>query len=216
MKLPTFCKTKPSHNENAAKPVSKWRRNRGALALIGGLLLTSAFVRVGSGTGQAMAKELSGNVAYAESGAGHDRPTVSCTAEEDIAPVLAALTLREGRIRKSETDIRTRMQALSVAEIEIDRKMTALEEAETKLRGTLALASTAAEDDLTRLTDVYANMKPKQASALFEEMTPEFAAGFLGRMRPDAAATIMAGLSPKSAYTISVVLAGRNAEVPKE
>ena len=121
---------------------------------------------------------------------------------------LGTLVLGESK-REVQTDT-------AIAETEIDRKMAALEEAEANLRATLALANGAAEEDLARLTDVYANMKPKQAAALFEEMDPNFAAGFLGRMRPDAAAAILAGLTPRAAYTISVVLAGRNADVPKE
>ncbi len=46
-----------------------------------------------------------------------------------------------------------------------------------------SLADVAAENDLQSLTQVYENMKPKDASALFEEMSPEFAAGFLGLAR---------------------------------
>ena len=80
----------------------------------------------------------------------------------------------------------------------------------------MAYADTAAEGDLARLTAVYENMKPKDAAALFEEMDPDFAAGFLGRMRADSAAGIMAGLSPPVAYSVSVLLAGRNANVPKK
>lgn len=174
--------------------------------------MASALVRIGGGTGQALAREVSNAANSVEAETAEPK---SCTSEEDIAPILAALNERDERIRNRETEIRTRMQALSVVETEIDRKMSALVDAEEKLRGTLSLADSAAEDDLTRLTDVYATMKPKQASALFEEMDPDFAAGFLARMRKDAAAAIMAGLSPKAAYTISVVLAGRNAEVPK-
>jgi flagellar motility protein MotE (MotC chaperone) len=58
-------------------------------------------------------------------------------------------------------------------------------------------------------------MKPKDAAALFEEMDPGFAAGFLGRMRAVAAASVMAGLSPQTAYSVSVIMAGRNANAPK-
>ena len=94
--------------------------------------------------------------------------------------------------------------------------MSALVEAEQKLAGTMALAESAAEDDLGKLTAVYESMKPKDAAALFSEMQPEFAAGFLGRMRPDAAAQVMTGLSPDVAYSISVVMAGRNASAPTE
>lgn len=220
MKAPTKGrKSTPAAKVSGAPKTRKSRkrlRMRGALALIGGLLLTSAFIRLGSGTGMAMAREIGGTIMPATASAPGLDAGGSCTSEADFAPVLAALNLREDRIRKRETEIRTRMQALSVAETEIDRKMIALQDAETRLRDTLAVASTAAEDDLSRLTDVYASMKPKQAAALFEEMDPDFAAGFLGRMRSDAAASIMAGLTPRMAYTISVVLAGRNARVPKE
>lgn len=191
---------------------SKRRRGRGSLALIGGLLIASAVLRMGSGTGQAIAREIIEDNAPVTAA----RAIEQCTGEKDIGPILAALAQREDRVEKRENDVRVRMQALSVAETEIDRKMAALVKAEDQLRATLALAQTAAEDDLTQLTDVYANMKPKQAAALFEQMDPEFAAGFLGRMRTDAAAAIMAGLSPTAAYTVSVVLAGRNADVPKE
>ena len=188
-------------------------RARGTLKVIGGLLVASALVRIGGDASLAFARESPAVSASDELGPAQEQ---SCKSEADIAPILAALDQREERVKKREADIRARMQALSVAETEIDRKMSDLLEAENQLRSTLTVASTAAEDDLTRLTDVYATMKPKNASALFEEMDPEFAAGFLGRMRSDAAAAIMAGLSPKAAYTISVMLAGRNADLPKD
>ena len=108
-----------------------------------------------------------------------------------------------------------RQKALAVADEEIQRRLVVLEEAEKSLRSLLAIANTAAEDDLARLTAVYESMKPKDAAALFEKMEPAFAAGFLGRMRSDAAAGVMAGLTPETAYSISVILAGRNADVPK-
>jgi flagellar motility protein MotE (MotC chaperone) len=51
---------------------------------------------------------------------------------------------------------------------------------------------------------------------LFETMAPDFAAGFLARMRPEAAAAVLSGMTPGAAYTVSVLLAGRNALVPRE
>ena len=77
------------------------------------------------------------------------------------------------------------------------------------------LADGAAEKDIQNLTAVYQAMKPKDAAALFETMSPEFAAGFLGRMPPEAAAAILSGMSSEAAYGVSVIVAGRNAEVPK-
>ena len=210
------------------------RRSIGVLAVIGGLLIASALARIGMQAGAALALETSESALQAEAppdgsamqGAGDPAASgqttesagaaAGCPVASDIEPILDALKTREERVSKREADLRARMQALSVAEAEIERRMTAMEEAERRLRETLAVAKTAAEDDVAQLTQVYATMKPKQAAALFEEMEPDFAAGFLGRMRPDAAAAIMAGLSPQKACTISVMLAGRNAGAPRE
>lgn len=194
------------------------KRRFGAMTLVGGLLVLSAVLRLAIGAGAAMAREDTPK---------HDAPATSAAdasleagrsalTTDDIQPILHALGQRESRLKTREEAVAVRMKALEVAEREIDRKLQELQQSEERLRQTLALAQTAAEDDLTRLTDVYASMKPKQAAALFEEMDPEFAAGFLGRMRPNSAATIMAGLSPGAAYSISVILAGRNANVPTE
>ena len=114
-----------------------------------------------------------------------------------------------------EQQIAERLKALDLADRDVSEKLIRLAEVEERLRGTLALADSASEDDITQLVSVYEAMKPKDAALLFEEMIPEFAAGFLGRMRPEAAAGILAGLTPQTAYSLSVILAGRNASVPK-
>ena len=56
---------------------------------------------------------------------------------------------------------------------------------------------------------------PTDAANLFQTMSPDFAAGFLARMQPASAAAILTGLKPDTAYEVSVLLAGRNALVPK-
>lgn len=187
------------------------RPGRGTLMTISILLVGSAVIRLVGGVDMAMALD----DAMPETAA-VPMESMTCDVPEDIAPVLAALKDRETRLAKREAELKTRLQALNVADREISRRMDELTEAERALRDTIALADSAAEDDLSRLTAVYENMKAKEAAALFEAMAPEFAAGFMGRMRPDAAAGIMAGLSPETAYAVSVILAGRNANVPKE
>lgn len=199
-----------SRNKSGKRPVL------GAMTLIGGLLVLSALLRLPIGVGAAMALEKAKSDGHSEAAETTEAPHKVGLSAEDIQPILDALKKREARVDERERALDIRAKALQMAEDEVNRNLAALEQAEERLRETLALAQTAAEDDLTRLTDVYASMKPKQAAALFEEMDPEFAAGFLGRMRPDAAGAIMAGLTPTAAYTISVTLAGRNAEVPKE
>lgn len=186
---------------------------RSALILIAGFFLASGLLRLGSGTGSAIAREVE---ALRHSEKEEVQAPVACESGEGIGELLVAIKQRESRVEQQETTLENRMQALAVAEVSMKRNLTALIEAEQKLKSTMASANTAAEDDLARLTSVYENMKAKDAAALFEEMDPQFSAGFLGRMRPDAAAAIFTGLTPAKAYSISVILAGRNADVPTE
>lgn len=202
----------------ANSPSPKRRKNRaarpgrGALVLIAGLLMTSAVIRMGSDAGQVFAKQ---HTPKSEADMVNTSP-ISCDPPEDLSDMLSAFQDREARLKNRESQVRSRIQALAVADKEINGKLAALTAAEEALRATLALADSAAENDITRLTTVYENMKPKDAAALFEAMDPGFSSGFLARMRPEAAASIMSGLKPQTAYTISAILAGRNANVPKQ
>ena len=198
-----------------AKPqATRLRRTagRGTLWAIALLLATSGLLRLNGSIGTALAQEVEKMTNHEEAPAAPEPQ--SCPAESDITAVLNRLKERERQLDAREGVLADRAQALAVAEAEVKENLDALTRAEASLKSTMAMAETAAEDDLSRLTAVYENMKAKEAAALFETMDPQFAAGFLGRMRPEAAAAIMAGLKPETAYTISVVLAGRNANVP--
>lgn len=181
---------------------------RGVLLIISGLLIGSGVLRLGGEASQAFA-----NTAEPVAQAVEDGP--ECLPREEIAAILGALDEREERVSRRELQLADRIQALRVAEAEIEQRMTELKTAEADLAATVAQVETAAESDLERLVQVYESMKPADAAALFQTMSPEFSAGFIGRMSPAAAAAILTGLEPDTAYTISVILAGRNANAPR-
>lgn len=196
---------------NQSARIAKRRRpSRGALGILAILLAASGAMRVGSGIGEAMARTSAADQGALQPGA------EAMTCPKPPLAVTEALQLRENRVAMREAALADRMAALKLADQAIETRLASLEATEAKLSETLARASGAAEKDLTKLTEMYQSMKPKDAAALFEAMAPEFATGFLGRMRPDAAAAILSGMSAESAYAISVMLAGRNANVPKE
>ena len=174
------------------------------------LLAFSGALRLGDGIGIAVARA---TTAENEKDAGQPSPALSCP--KPPLALVEALAEREARVTSLETALEERLAALALADEAIDQRMQALAAAEDKLNETLSRADGASEADLTRLTEVYQSMKPKDAAALFATMAPEFAAGFLGRMRPEASAPILSGMTPEDAYAISVILAGRNANVPK-
>lgn len=190
-----------------------------SLILISALFFSSAIIRIVIGTTQVSASDvpidtatIANSMEEKQAESSEDQPAANFKAGE-ITALLDALNSREKSLEQREMTVLERENIVKEARIEIEAKLAELQDAEKRLRETIALASVAAEDDLVNLTAVYESMKPKQAALLFEKMDPKFSAGFIARMRPDAAAKIMAGLSPEIAYSISAILAGRNADV---
>ena len=184
------------------------------------MLFASAIIRMIDHSDSVIAFAQESEIANSET-AEMEEPVEKIQANESsqvtkIARLLSEIAEREETLSEREAMVDERMATLKFAEDEIAKQIAALEKAEENLRATMAIASTAAEDDIVRLTAVYENMKSQEAAALFEEMSPEFAAGFLARMRPDAAAAILAGLEASTAYSVSVIMAGRNANAPTE
>lgn len=179
---------------------------RGALFIVAMLLAMSGALRLGSGVGAALASsEDSPEEVVAEE--------MTC---ESPTALSEALSLREDRLLAREAALQDRLAALALADTAITERLAEMQAMEEELRATLAMADQAAEKDLTRLTEVYQAMKPKDAAALFETMAPEFAAGFIGRLPPDSGAAILSAMSPEAAYGISVIVAGRNVGAPTD
>lgn len=183
----------------------------GALPCIVAILVLSGGLRLG-GISLAVASETEGEEAAMAAVTEEPAPPVS----PDVEMLLAAIAERTETLDKREAELAKRAEELNAARVLIDENLEKLVQAEERLADTIARVDGASEGDIDRLTSVYESMKPKVAAALFEQMTPEFAAGFLSRMNPQAAAGILSGLSTDAGYAISVVLAGRNANAPKQ
>ena len=184
----------------------------GSLFFLASLLIGSAILRLATETGPAFAKEFSAPSAACPDDA---LKPMHKKSDEELELVLIALREREAKLDQRERQLEDLAYALEFTEQAVDRKLAALTDAEVELKNTLDLVTGAAEKDLERLTAMYEQMNPKDSSALFSEMAPKFAAGFLSRMKPDAAASVLSGMDANKAYSISVIMAGRNADLPK-
>ena len=183
------------------------KAGRGALFIVAMLFATSGALRLGSGIGTAMAN--------AEADPEEPVATEPAVCESPVA-LSDALKQREERLAVREASLQDRLAALALADQAVTDRMVQLEKMEAKIAEKLEMDDGAAEADVESLTKVYQAMKPKDAAKLFETMSPEFAAGFLGRMPPESAAAILSGMSAEAAYGVSVIVAGRNANVPKD
>ena len=193
--------TKPP-SKSARKP--RLKPGRGALAIVAIILASSGALRLGSGIGRALAEVPAATEMSLPK---------NCPAPP--AALAAALTEREQKLKTQEAAVAQRLAALALADQAITKRLGELKVAEDEMKKTLSLADGAAENDLAKLTAVYEAMKPADAATLFDKMDPAFASGFLGRMNPEAAAAILSGMNPDIAYSISVLIAGRNANAPK-
>lgn len=202
--------------QGAALPERKKRAKRRptlrALLILSVLLMASAVLRLGTDVRQAVAQQLE----LQSDATGRERlEPENCQPEPGVAATLKALAKREDKLRRQEEAVEARAQKIRQGERMLARRLADLETTEAELRKTLAIADGAAENDLARLTEVYESMKAKDAAGHFERMDPEFSAGLLGRMNPKAAAGILGKLDPDQAYQISAILAGRNANAPR-
>jgi flagellar motility protein MotE (MotC chaperone) len=180
------------------------KSGRSVLIILSMLLASGGVFRLASGAGIEL-----WSMATAEP----STKLVSCPLPP--AALLDSLAKREAQVKAQETAAAEHMAALNLSDQAITQRMAELQTAEEELKKTLTIADGASEKDLAQLTAVYEAMKPADAAALFQTMSPDFAAGFLARMQPGSAADIMTGLKPETAYEVSVLLAGRNALVPK-
>jgi flagellar motility protein MotE (MotC chaperone) len=186
-----------------------------ALLLISLCFVASAGLRIWSSNGQ-ISVQLGEWAQAAQSQEEASMALAQCPPVMEPREMLLAFKERAEQLDALELRLANREQVLRVAKIRIEDQLKELEEAEKSLSATIAQADGAAENDIARLTSVYENMKPQAAAQIFQTMDVKFASNFLARMRPDAAANILSNLEPDAAYSISVMMASRNADVPKE
>lgn len=179
------------------------------LLVLAGSMATAGVLHAGFGVTQA--------IAATTNGAEHSVVDEStCVGAQTPIELVTALQTRDAELDSKAAELAELRDQLKAAKRDIAEQLAELRTAESALAETLAIADGAAEEDLSQLTAVYEAMKPSEAAPVFAEMEPQFAAGFLGRMSPTAAAGILTGLAPEKAYAISVLLAGRNANAPRE
>jgi len=131
----------------------------------------------------------------------------TCVSEQ----MIAAIKDRSQALEQQEAQIASRARALEIVEKRVASEITRLEQNRQSLQRILAEARTESSEDIKRLIQIYANMKPKQAAIIFDEMAPEIAAGFIRRMRGNAASFILANMDSKKAYAITLMIAGAEA-----
>ena len=154
-----------------------------------------------------------GEAATASKPAEETQPPAAFFREEVCAsgPMLAEIKAREAALIEKEAAYAEKMQSLKAVETRVEDRMAVLGQMNDRLSTAMSAIEAETDQDITHLASMYENMKPQEASKIFNRMDPAFAAGFLRIMNSTNAGLILAGMEPEKAYSISVVLASRNA-----
>ena len=193
----------------ASLPGARVWRQRGILAALTLVFVGSGVLRLGD-LGSAFAATSEEDAMHGDMDEFGSCPNVGA-----VSTALSAIEGRAETLDAREAAIAERQSQLDAAEQLVSIRLAELEAAEERLTALLATTDEAAATDVERLISFYEAMNSEDAAELFTEMDPNFAAGFLSRMRPESGAGILAELEPAQAYAISVILATRNADVPR-
>jgi len=200
---------------SASLPGARVWRQRGILAMLTVVFLGSGLLRVGEFSAAFAATEDEDMTVDEDMMSGDGEMYGSCPNVGAVSAALAAIDGRAEELDAREAAIAERQSQLDAAERLVTARLAELEAAEERLDALLATTDEAAASDVEQLISFYEAMSSEDAAELFTEMDPNFAAGFLARMRPESGAGILAELEPAQAYAISVILATRNADVPR-
>jgi len=171
-----------------------------------------AETRASAGSREPVDSVDTGDAAAAGSAPDADMSTREIDEDADLTSLVDAIKQRSAEIDRRMAELGAREALLDAIETRARETLAELEAAQGALAENAARLDAASDQDIKALAQMYANMKPAQAGAIFDAMEPSFAAGFLTEIRSENAALILASMDPQKAYAVSVIIAGRNVE----
>lgn len=112
------------------------------------------------------------------------------------------------RQRKEELDLREKELAeleeeLQRQKVELDKRIRQLEDMRNQIGQVLKDRVEIDQEKVTKLVDLYSNMRPKQAADIIGNLNEDLAVEVLAKMKKKSAAEIMNLLPPEKARTLS-------------
>jgi flagellar motility protein MotE (MotC chaperone) len=133
-----------------------------------------------------------------------DAPAVPSPQEMQV---LQALAQRREVLDVRAQELDRRADLLQAAEATLDRKLAEMKELEATLVGLIRTHEEQQDAKLRSLVKIYENMKPKDASRIFEELEMDTLLPVVERMGERKLAPIMADMNPIKAKAITEELA---------
>jgi flagellar motility protein MotE (MotC chaperone) len=131
--------------------------------------------------------------------------------------ILQSLAERRAELDQREQEIERRLTILAAAETRIEEKIARLEVLRQRIEGATADSEARHDERIASLSRIYAAMKPKEAAKIFETMEMTVLLDLLSQMRERKSAAILAKMDPNRAQAVTLQLAQREKlPLPKE
>ncbi len=123
--------------------------------------------------------------------------------------ILQSLAERRAELEQRERDIDRRLTVLKAAETRIEEKIARLETLRQMIEEATAEREAHQDERIASLARIYAAMKPKEAAKIFETMEMNVLLDLLSHMRERKSAAILARMDPNRAQSVTLQLAQR-------
>jgi hypothetical protein len=120
-----------------------------------------------------------------------------------VIEMVEILRRKERQLDERERQLDEREARLKILKKEIEAKGQGLKDLRRQVDEAMAAYRTLKDEDLSRLVEVFAAMKPDAAAPLVEKLELKYAMEVILRMQPRKAAKLLAAIEPKRAREIS-------------
>lgn len=138
-------------------------------------------------------------------------PEASKTSAEDLSH-FGKLKQRKEELDLREKELAELEEELQRQKVELDKRIQQLEEMRGQIATVLKERVEVDQEKVTKLVDLYSNMKPKQAADVIGSINEDLAVEVLAKMKKKSAAEIMNLLDPAKARILSEKYTGYRRE----
>ena len=151
--------------------------------------------------------------AAAGASANPDQGLEASSAVKDDLSHFAKLRERKDELDMREKELVELEEELQRQKVELDKRIVQLEEMRSQIAQVLKDRVEVDQEKVTKLVDLYSNMKPKQAADVIGSINEDLAIEVLAKMKKKSAAEIMNLLPPEKARTLSEKYTGYRRKV---
>lgn len=123
--------------------------------------------------------------------------------------VLEGLANRRKELDTRVRELELRENLLKAAEKRIEAKITELKLIESRIESDLKQRDDSRNQQYERLVKIYSSMKPKDAARIFNRLDMTVLTGLVDQIKPRAMSAIMSSMSPEAAERLTLEIAQR-------